>query len=116
MFPKKVYHCPCASLLIKLCLVNGHYSFRDICKYVTQKLNGNNVYCCKCGDHLENVVFSCKKHMCLMNQFDYDHRCYICLRRYLRMAYNCCYEHTDFDLPTSIKKDKKTLQLIVGKL
>ena len=30
MFPQTVYHCSCVSLQIKLCLVNGHYSLKDI--------------------------------------------------------------------------------------
>ena len=68
MFPKKVYHCPCVSLQIKLCLVNGDYSLKDICKKLNQvevEVEGDNqkIYCSKCGDNMEDVIFSCTKHM-----------------------------------------------------
>ena len=118
MFPKNVYHCPCVNLQIKLCLVNGHYSLSDICQKVKEELIGDNVYYCKCGNDLEHAIFSCKKHMSLISvcELNDNQRCLRCMRRYLKLAYHCCYAHTSFDLPTSIKKDKKTLCLIVQKL
>ena len=116
MFPQNVYHCPCVSLQIKLCLVNGQYSLSDICKRVKTKIVGDNIYYCKCGKDKEHAIFSCKKHMRLISLCDKKQRCFRCMEKYLKLAYHCCYDHTKFDLPTSVKKEKKTLKLIVEKL
>ena len=127
MFPKKVYHCPCVSLQIKLCLVNGDYSLKDICKKLNQveveKDDNQKIYCSKCGDNMEDVIFSCTKHMSLVifrvnNNYDYielneetKNSCKKCIKKYLQIAYHCCYDYTSFDLPIAIKKEKKTLCL-----
>ena len=118
MFPQNVYHCPCVSLLIKLCLVNEEYSLSDICKMIrNKKVTGDNIYYCKCGNELEHAIFSCKKHMRLISLCERSKkRCFRCMGKYLKSAYNCCYDYTKFDVPTSVKKDKKTLKLIVQKL
>ena len=118
MFPQNVYHCPCVNLQIKLCLVNGQYSLSDICEKVRTEIVGDNIYYCKCGNDLEHAIFSCKKHMHLISvcELRENQRCFRCMRRYLKLAYHCCYDHTKFDLPTSVKKEKKTLKLIVEKL
>ena len=63
MFPNKVYHCSCVSLEIKLCLVNGQYSLKDICKKLNETIVDKKIYCSKCGDDLQNVIFSCVNHM-----------------------------------------------------
>lgn len=118
MFPEKVYHCPCVAFEIKLCLVNGHYSLKDICKTLNQKVNANRkIYCSKCGDN--EAIFSCREHMSLKSGCEFElnnKRCVRCIKRYLKMAYCCCYDYTNFDLPLSIKKEKKVLCLIVEKL
>ena len=117
MFPQNVYHCPCVSLLIKLCLVNGQYLLSDICKTLKKKIVGDNIYYCKCGNELQHAVFSCKKHMRLISLRERKKkRCFRCMGKYLKLAYNCCYDYTKFDLPKSVKKNKKTLKLIVEKL
>ena len=117
MFPKTVYHCSCVDLEIKLCLVNGHYSLKDIVKKLNEKVAFHKIYCLKCGDNLENVIFSCRKHMSLISYCELDNeRCLRCIKRYLKIAYDCCYDYTNFDLPMSIKKEKKVLCLIVEKL
>ena len=117
MFPEKVYHCSCVDLKIKLCLVDGHYSLEDICKKINEQLYADNIYYCKCGDTLENVIFSCRQHMSLISGCELDNkRCLRCIKKYLKIAYDCCYNHTNFDLPMSIKKEKKVLCLIVEKL
>ena len=128
MFPNKVYHCPCVSLEIKLCLVNGNYSLKDICKYLNKNIDNRKIYCSKCGDDLQDVVFSCVEHMHLVIFSVKKHGCYveldeqdkssckICLKKYLKMAYDCCYDHTNFDLPLTIKKEKKVLVLRLTKM
>ena len=120
MFPKKVYHCPCVSLQIKLCLVNGDYSLKDICKKLNQ-VEGEKIYCAKCGDNMEDVIFSCTNHMSLVifrvnNNHNYielneeiKSSCKRCIKKYLQIAYHCCYDYTSFDLPIAIKKEKKNI-------
>ena len=122
MYPEKVYHCSCMSLDIKLCLVNRLYSLKDICKKLNQT-NGDKIYCSKCGDKNQYVIFSCLKHMAMVvfypeMQDGYlelteqnKNCCLRCIQKYLRIAYHCCYDYTNFDLPTTIKKEKKTLCL-----
>ena len=119
MFPKTVYHCSCVALEIKLCLVNGNYSLKDIVKKLNKKASYRKIYCSKCGDNLENVIFSCRKHMHLISicELKDKGRCLRCIKRYLKTAYDCCnYDYTNFDLQMSIKREKKTLCLIVEKL
>ena len=120
MYPNKVYHCLCVSLEIKLCLVNGQYSLKDFCKRLNQSKDHRKLYCCKCGDGC--VIFSCLNHIPLViikkdgSYFKLNQKtknCRRCLRRYLQLAYSCCYEHTDFDVPIAIKKKKKVLCLRV---
>ena len=125
-FPKKVYHCSCLSLNIKLCLVNGKYSLTDICNEINQR-RGDRIFCCRCGDDKQFAIFSCIKHMAMVvfsqkNNNDYielnaqaKDQCFYCIKKYLKVAYKCCYEYTDFDLPMSIKKEKKTLCLCLRK-
>ena len=127
MFPNNVYHCPCVSLEIKLCLVNGIYSLKDICKKLNEKIDDRKIYCSKCGDNLQHVIFSCTDHMSLVifsikQNDDYmelneeiKKSCKYCLKKYLQIAYDCCYDYTSFDLPIAIKKEKKTLCLRLQK-
>ena len=115
MYPKKVYHCPCVAFEIKLCLINGDYSLKDIVSKLNEKVNSNRkIYCSKCGN--EEVIFSCRKHMSLISGCEIDNkRCLKCIKTYLETAFECCYEYTNFDLPLLIKKEKKVLCLIVDK-
>ena len=125
-FPKKVYHCSCVSLNIKLCLVNGDYSFEDIYNKLNQ-VDCDKLYCTICGDQNEDVIFSCIKHMAMVvysqkmygNYIEFTNEaknyCSRCVEKYLKIAYHCCYQYTDFDLPTTIKKEKKTLCLCLRK-
>ena len=128
MFPNKVYHCSCVSLEIKLCLVNGQYSLRDICKKLNETIDDKKIYCSKCGDDLQNVIFSCVNHMQLVIFSVKQDGCYVeldektknscryCIKKYLQATYDCCYEHTDFDVPIAIKKKKKVLCLRLTKI
>ena len=125
-FPEKVYHCSCLSINIKLCLVNGNYSLNDICNELNQT-RGDKIFCSRCGDNNQSVIFSCIKHMALVVFFQEINEGYIklteqtkdkclrCIRKYLQIAYRCSYEYTDFDLPMTIKKEKKTLCLCLRK-
>ena len=108
MFPKTVYHCSCVALEIKLCLVNGNYSLKDIVKKLNKKASYRKIYCSKCGDNFD-VISIC--------ELKDKGRCLRCIKRYLKTAYDCCnYDYTNFDLQMSIKREKKTLCLIVEKL
>ena len=125
-FPEKVYHCSCLSLNVKLCLVNGNYSFIDICNEINQT-SGEKIFCSRCGDNKQYVILSCLKHMALVvfsQQISDDYveltiqtkdKCLRCIKNYLKIAYKCCYEYTDFDLPMTVKKEKKTLCLCLRK-
>ena len=114
MFPKRVYHCPCVALEIRLCLINGNYSLKDIVSNLNEKVNSHKIYCSKCGNN--EVIFSCRKHMTLKSGCEIDNkRCLKCIKTYLQTAY-CYYEYTNFDLPQLVKKNKKTLCLIFEKL
>ena len=112
MYPNKVYHCPCVSLEIKLCLINGQYSLKDICNRLNQSKEHRRIYCCKCGDGLQNIIFSCINHIKQKTKTS----CRSCLRKHLQAIYSRCYEHTDFNVPAEIKKKKKTLCLRLTKI
>ena len=128
MYPDKVYHCSCVSLDVKLCLVNGDYSLKDIITKLRKSKVNRLFYCCKCGDGKRDVIFSCENHM-RMTVFSVKHddgfihldqqsknKCKRCIKKYLKTAYNCCYQHTNFDIPLAIKKEKKVLCLRLTKL
>ena len=38
MYPKKVFHCACVAFEIKLCLINGDYSLKDIVSKLNEKV------------------------------------------------------------------------------
>ena len=116
MFPKRVYHCSCVAFEIKLCLVDGDYSLKDIISKLNKKVNSNcKIYCSKCGN--EEVVFSCRQHMSFVTNCEIDSKtCLKCIKTFLQTGYYWCYEYTNFDLPLLIKKDKKVLCLVVEKL
>ena len=117
MFPQRVYHCQCVSLIVKLCLVNGLYLLDEICSKIGSKNLKQNIYYCKCGKYSENVIFSCRAHMRMRSLCEKSNQvCNECLKRYLKTAYDCCYEHTKFDIPKQIKIERKVLKLIVQKL
>ena len=128
MYPNKVYHCQCVSLDVKLCLVNGDYSLKDICTKLRQSKVNRLFYCCKCGDSKQNVIFSCFDHMqltifygkyndgCLHLQQQSKNKCKRCIKKYLQLVHSSCYEHTNFDIPLTIKKERKVLCLSLEKI
>ena len=124
MYPDKVYYCPCLKIDVMMCLVNGDYSLNDIISQLKKSKVKRLFYCTKCGNDKKSVIFSCVGHMRLKTflvgdeHLTEEHRnnCIQCLKKYLRTAYSCCYEHTKFDIPLPIKKDKKVLCLRLTKL
>ena len=124
MYPNKVYYCPCIKIDVMLCLVNGDYSLNDISNKITKSSVNRLFYCCKCGNDNRDVIFSCVQHMRLKTFLvgdehlleDHKNNCKQCIKKYLKIAYRCCYEHTKFDIPLPIKKEKKVLRLRLTKL
>ena len=124
MFLDKVYYCPCLKIDVMMCLVNGNYSLNDIITELKKSKAKKLFYCTRCGDDKQNVIFSCVDHMKLKTflvgdgHLTEEHRnnCIRCLKKYLRTAYSCCYEHTKFDVPQQFKKEKKVLRLRLTKL
>ena len=124
MYPNKVYYCPCLKIDVMMCLINGDYSLMDIISKLKNSKVKKLFYCTKCGDQKRNVIFSCVDHMKLKTflvgdeYLTEEHRnnCTRCIKKYLKTAYSCCYEHTKFDIPLPIKKEKKVLRLRLTKL
>ena len=124
MFPNKVYYCPCIKIDVMLCLVNGDYSLNDITNKIKKCSVNRLFYCCKCGNDNCDVIFSCVQHMRLKTFLvgdehlsdDHKNNCKQCIKKYLKIAYSCCYQHTKFDIPRTIKKQKKVLCLRLTKL
>ena len=42
MYPKNVFHCPCVAFQVKMCLIEGHYSLKDIISYLNENLTVNH--------------------------------------------------------------------------
>ena len=61
-YPEKVYRCACLGRVIASCLVDQIYSLVDICKKVNETIR-EKIYCVKCGENEQNVIFSCGDHM-----------------------------------------------------
>ena len=61
-FPEKVYRCDCLSEVISSCLANNVCSIMDIFKKVNE-LDGETIFCVKCGENEQNTVLSCSYHM-----------------------------------------------------
>ena len=124
MYPKKVFYCPCVKIDVMMCLVNGDYSLIDIISKLKNSKVKKLFYCVKCGSQKQNVIFSCIGHMKLKTYLvgdehlteEHKNNCPRCIKKYLRTAYSCCYEHTKFDVPLSIKTKKKVLRLRLKKL
>ena len=124
MFPDKVYYCPCVKVDVMMCFVNGDYSLKDIIGKLKKSKAKKMFFCTKCGDDKRDVIFSCTNHMRLNNYLvgdehlsnNHKKNCKQCLKKYLRTAYSCCYQHTKFDIPLQIKKEKKVLCLRLTKL
>ena len=61
-FPEIVYRCDCLAEVIASCSTKETCSLKDICDEIN-KINGEKIYCAKCGENKQNVVLSCDYHM-----------------------------------------------------
>ena len=61
-FPEKVYRCDCLAEAIASCLANQACSLKDICQKVNE-IDGEKIYCVKCGENEQHLVLSCGYHM-----------------------------------------------------
>ena len=114
MYPIRVYHCSCVAIEIRLCLIDGHYSLKDIVSKLNEKVNCSRIYSIKCGKH--EAIFSCRKHMQFTTKCETDKkRCLKCIRTYLTISYDR-YEYTNFTVPQLVKEKKKKLALILRKI
>ena len=128
-FPKKVYRCACLGKVISSCFQHGIYALSDIIDKIkeTECTETRKIFCVKCGQHDENVVFSCADHMSVLvivamrykctelpnetnitvSIFDSGHQTYCrgCIRKCLREMYYY-YHFLNFDLQFSSKKRK----------
>ena len=98
-FPEKVYRCDCLAEAIASCLANETYSLKDICQEVN-KIDGEKVYCVKCGQNEQHVVLTCGYHMPMaifaVESFltgvvlvdKTKNCCLICIRKYLQEYYH----------------------------
>ena len=113
LFPQKVYRCACLDRVITSCLVNEIYSLMDICIKVNQTIR-EKIFCVKCGENRENVIFSCGDHMPMIifgvetskscaGQTTISFRdetktyCPICVKKYLQEMYYL-FDHVNFKL------------------
>ena len=67
-FPKKVYRCACLGKVITSCFQHGIYALSDIIDEIKESecTQTKKIFCVKCGQHNENVVFTCADHMSVL--------------------------------------------------
>ena len=96
-FPEVVYYCDCLQEIIEKC--EKPSSLQDICNKI-DNVDGDTIYCSKCGDDKKDVVFSCTKHL-TMGTFAVEvhrnnvvtieaktrHYCLSCVKKYLQEKY-----------------------------
>ena len=121
-FPQRVYHCSCLHSIIISCLVDGIYSLGDICHQIRQVNTAiKKIYCAKCGDDKQDVIFSCCDHMSMIIfsvkssdkttasiycNDETKNYCIKCVKKYLQTMYYR-YQHTNFDLPLATTRKRK---------
>ena len=100
--PRAVYFCDCLQETINNC--SKYSSLQDICNEINDS-DGKTIYCVKCGDEKQDVVFSCRNHLLMETlavQFNGNnvtliesttrHYCLSCIKKYLQEKYykfNC---------------------------
>ena len=98
-FPEKVYRCDCLTEVIAFCLANQACSLMDICRKVNA-IDGEKIYCVKCGENEQDLVLSCSYHMpiaifavessstgtILLDKT--KNCCLTCIRKYLQVMYH----------------------------
>ena len=67
-FAKKVYRCACLGEVITSCFQHGIYALSDIIDEIKESecTQTKKIFCVKCGQHNENVVFTCADHMSVL--------------------------------------------------
>lgn len=97
-FPEKVYRCDCLSEAIASCLANEVCSLMGIFEKVNQ-IDGEKIYCVKCGENEQYAVLSCSYHMPMaifavqsnangVILLDKTKNCCLtCIRKYLQQNY-----------------------------
>ena len=98
--------------VIASCLVDEIYSLVDICKKVDKTID-EEIFCVKCGENEQNVIFSCGDHMPMVIFAEETSQssgqttvsfhdvtktfCRICVKKYLQKMYYR-FEHVNFKL------------------
>ena len=94
-FPKMVYFCNCLQETINNC--SKSFCLQDICDEINMT-DGKMIYCVRCGDEKQDVVFSCGNHLTMGtfavngNNVTLGHNCLSCIKKYLQEKYykfNC---------------------------
>ena len=67
-FAKKVYRCACLGEVMTSCFQHGIYALSDIIDEIKESecTQTKKIFCVKCGQHNENVVFTCADHMSVL--------------------------------------------------
>ena len=97
-FPEKVYRCTCLRRIIASCLADEIYCLTDICEKVDETVR-KKIFCVKCGENEQNVIFSCCNHMpvIIVETDETKSYCRTCIRRYLQRKYYH-FDHVNFKL------------------
>ena len=96
-YPKTVYFCNCLTMVIEKCKKGS--SLQNLCDEINKNDTDDvTIYCSKCGDAKQDVVFSCGNHMQarVIQIVEADvtlhvtekHFCLNCIKRYLRDHYS----------------------------
>ena len=94
-FLQIVYRCDCLADPIASCFAKKTYSLKDICDTINE-IDGEIIYCVKCGKDDKDIVLSCCRHMLLtiFTLTEYDSvfllqtiNCSKCITKYLRENY-----------------------------
>ena len=86
-FPEKFYRCTCLRRIIASCLADEIYCLTDICKKVDETIR-KKIFCVKCGENEQNVIFSCCNHMpVIILASETKSYCRTCIKRYLQRKY-----------------------------
>ena len=98
VYPETVYFCNCLKMVMEKCKKAS--SLQDLCNEINN--NGDGIiYCSKCGDGKQDVVFSCSNHLsmgtfrvqyvqneCVTMVAQDKHFCLTCIKRFLRKNYD----------------------------
>ena len=99
-YPKTVYFCNCLKMVMEKC--KKGCSLQDLCNEINNNNTGDStIYCSKCGDGKQHVIFSCSNHLAMgtfvIQYVENDstlmvakdkHFCMNCIKRYLRQNYH----------------------------